>query len=477
MRRELAKKKKLLVVAENEAIVIGNNSQVRGLKAEINILLDREARMWCQRSRVLWLSKGDSNTAFFHSKATKRFRKNLIRGIKNARGEWLTKHEEMGLELINYYEEFFSSSNPSLTVEVLEKIPCSMTEEMNADLVSDFSELEVLGALNQMAPLKAPGPDGMPPLFYQHFWEVMKYDVTNAVLSWSNTGTLPDPINHTLITLVPKVDNPELVTEFRPISLCNVLYKIYSKVLANKLKKFLPSLITEHQSAFAKDCLISDNIMVAFETFHHMKNHSSGRHGFMALKLDMSKAYDRVEWVYLEKLMERMGFCPRWIALVMSCVKMVTYSIKVNGEPMGMIHPERGIRQGDPLSPFLFLLCTEGVHALIKHSARIGDLKGFSLCKRGPKLTHLFFADDSLLFCRTTYEDCNNILKLLAEYESLSGQKIDKDKTAIFFSKSTWEEAKANIKNLLQLQEVKSYEKYLGLPSYVGRGKKRALII
>ena len=124
------------------------------------------------------------------------------------------------------------------------------------------------------------------------------------------------------------------------------------------------------------------------------------------------------------------------------------------------------------LSPFLFLLCTEGLHALIKHSARSGDLKGFSLCKRGPKLTHLFFADGSLLFCKATYEDCNNILKLLAKYESLSGQKINKDKTAIFFSKSTLEEAKVNIKNLLQLQEVKSYEKYLGLPYFVGRGKK-----
>ena len=139
---------------------------------------------------------------------------------------------------------------------------------------------------------------------------------------------------------------------------------------------------------------------------------------------------------------------------------------------MGMIHPKRGIRQGDPLSPFLFLLCTEGLHALIKHSVRIGDLKGFSLCKRGLKLTHLFFANDSLLFCRASYEDCNNILKLLAKYESLSRQKINKDKTTIFFSKSTAEEAKANIKNLLQLQEVKSYEKYLGLPSFVGRGKK-----
>ena len=211
------------------------------------------------------------------------------------------------------------------------------------------------------------------------------------------------------------------MSEFHPISLCNVLYKIYSKVLANRLKKFLPSLITEHQSAFAKERLISDNIMVAFETLHHMKHHNSGKHSFMAIKLDMSKAYNQMERVYLERLMEKMGFCTRWVALMMSCVKTMSYSIMVNGEPIGMIHPKRGIRQGDPLSPFLFLLCAEGLHAFIKHSVRNGDIKDFSLCKQGPKLTHLFFADDSLLFCRSITKDCNNVLKLLGEYESLSG--------------------------------------------------------
>ena len=137
----------------------------------------------------------------------------------------------------------------------------------------------------------------------------------------------------------------------------------------------------------------------------------------------------------------------------MSSVKTVSYSIMVNGEPTGMIYPKRGIRQGDPLSPFLFLLCMEDLHALIKHSARNGNIKGFSLCKRGPKLTHLFFANDGLLFCRSISEDCNIVLKILGEYESWSGQKINKDKTAIFFSKPTTDEAKSSIKNLFQVQE------------------------
>lgn len=124
---------------------------------------------------------------------------------------------------------------------------------------------------------------------------MINQDVKTSVLSWLNSGTIPYPINHTFITLIPKTTYPEYVHEYRPISLCNVLYKIFSKVLANRLKKILPSIITEHQSAFVKDRLISDNTLVAFETLHCMKKHKIGETGFMAVKLDMSKAYDRVE--------------------------------------------------------------------------------------------------------------------------------------------------------------------------------------
>ena len=143
--------------------------------------------------------------------------------------------------------------------------------------------------------------------------------------------------------------------------MCNILYKLVSKVIANRLKRILPNLILDSQSAFQSDKAISDNILVAFETLHHMKIQKAKSSGFMVLKLDMSKAYDRVEWSFVKKIIEKMGFGASWVKLVMACISTMSYSILVNGEPKGEIKPSRGIRQGDPLSPYLFLLCSEGL--------------------------------------------------------------------------------------------------------------------
>ena len=155
-------------------------------------------------------------------------------------------------------------------------------------------------------------------------------------------------------------------------------------MLANRLKSLLPHVISESQSAFQPDKAFSDNILVAFETLHYMKTKKTGKVGYMALKLDMSKAYDRVEWIFLEKLMLKMGFHDNWVRLVMETVRIVSYSILINDSSQGFIKPARGIHQGDPLSPYLFLLCSEGLNGLIKNSVAAGDLKGFSLCKNGP---------------------------------------------------------------------------------------------
>ena len=157
----------------------------------------------------------------------------------------------------------------------------------------------------------------------------------------------------------------------------------------------------------------------------------------MVTKLDMSKAYDQVEWVFLEKILIKIGFPLTWVALIMECVTTVSYSILVNGEPKGMIGPSRCLRQGDPLSPYLLLFCAEGLNALLQKIVTKGDIHDFSICRSRHKLTHLFFADNCLIFCRSTLEECNKIQELLAYYEVASGQVINKEKTTLCFSRNT----------------------------------------
>ena len=154
---------------------------------------------------------------------------------------------------------------------------------------------------------------------------------------------MPAEINHTFITLIPKVKSLERISEFRPISLCNVIYKLVSKVLANRLQGLLPDIISKNQSAFQVGRLISDNILMAYETLHYMK-HQSGKAGFLTLKLDMSKVYDTIEWSFLKSIMIRMGFHEKWVNLMMMCITTVSYSLLLNGEPTEKIIPSRGIR-------------------------------------------------------------------------------------------------------------------------------------
>lgn len=172
-----------------------------------------------------------------------------------------------------------------------------------------------------------------------------------------------------------------------------------SKGIANRLKKVLTHIIFESQSAFQTDKAILDNILVDFETLHQMKMKKTGKVGRLALKFDMRNVYDRLEWIFLQQIREKMGFHPTWVGWIMECIKSVSYSILVNGEPKGHIIPTRGIHQGDPLFPYLFFLCSEGLNGLIEKAVAGNVIEGVALCRNGLIISHILFANDSLLFC------------------------------------------------------------------------------
>ena len=188
-----------------------------------------------------------------------------------------------------------------------------MTPDMQQILSSDVTADEIKIAMFQIGPTKAPRPDDMNALFYQKFWHIMGDNVINAVLYYLQFGVMGLDINHTNIVLIPKIKSLERMSNFRPISLCNVIYKIISKVLINRLKRILLSVISPTQNAFVPGRLFTDNVLVAYEVLHSMHSWKKGKIGSLALKLDISKAYDRVEWDFLQGIMIILGFPNKWI--------------------------------------------------------------------------------------------------------------------------------------------------------------------
>ena len=199
----------------------------------------------------------------------------------------------------DYFVKLFTTGTCGRIEECLDTVTPKITPDMQQVLGNDFSVEEIKTALFQMAPTKAPEPGGMNALFYQKLWHVVGNTIVNTVLDFLKFGHMVPKINHTHIVLIPKIKAPEKISDFHPISFCNVIYKIISKVLAYRLKQILPHIISPIQSVFVPSRLITDNVLVAYETLHTMNGRKKGKKGSLALKLDISKAYDRVEWKFL----------------------------------------------------------------------------------------------------------------------------------------------------------------------------------
>ncbi|KAF7837557.1 reverse transcriptase [Senna tora] len=297
--KEITRLKKKLGELSNADFVEGKMEQIKELKHKIADLRKQEEQFWEARARVKWLRSGDKNTRFFHATTLQRSF-NRIAKIQMDNGEWEIEESRIREVFSGYYSNLFTSNSPPDSTPSLASFPSRISEEMNADLLKQVTLEELKEAVFSLGALKAPGPDGLNGLFFQKSWDFVKDDLLAAANFFMEGNLFPHNFNETHITLVPKIPNPSSVGDFRPISCYNFSYKIFSKILANRMKALLPSIVSEVQSGFMGGRLIQDNITVVQEVFHHLKKKSSkSKDFFMALKIDMNKAYDRLEWGFV----------------------------------------------------------------------------------------------------------------------------------------------------------------------------------
>jgi len=438
-RSKLEKNSEKLLDVENKLILHPhsarlNNWHYRLIKQREKMHLFNQ-KFWGKLARKDWLVNGDRHSRYFHQTMKARKHRGKIVKIKDASGVWIEEdHRIQQLFIHDFTSRFKSAHDPTSPIDI--NLPLVVTEEDNFLLLQPLQDHEIKDAIFQMDKFKAPGPDGFGAAFFQAHWPLIASDVCQAIKSFFRDGKLLKQINHTFIALVPKVDNPSSTAHFRPISLCNSFYKIISKILVNRMRPLLAKIIDPVQSAFVPKRSIHDNILLTHEIMNKFK-HMKGKKAWVALKLDMEKAYDRVEWPFLFAALRQLGFHQKWINWIKECVTTVSYSVIVNDEVCGFFHPTRGLRQGDPLSPYLFLICMEVLTRVLRKAQQKKKASiGFKINPSAEKIPCLLFADDSLVFCRTNLESCRDLNNLLSKFCRSLGQLINFQKSSLTFSKN-----------------------------------------
>ncbi|XP_031116716.1 uncharacterized protein LOC116020380 [Ipomoea triloba] len=408
----------------------------RKLRAELENILYQEELLWFQRSREEWIVSGDRNTHFYHTAtnikhaSTKikgtatniKHASTKIKGLRDNMGIWITDKKEILDLLRDYYMNLFSEDMVLLPDDPTKAAFPTLQETEWCMLNRPFTTEEVKEAVFDMAPFKAPGPDGFQAGFYQKTWNVVNEVTSNFALEFFSSGKIPVGCNDTVLSLIPKVTSPEFANQFRPIGLCNTSYKILTKMMTTRLKFIMRKLIGPYQTSFVPGRQITDNILVYQETLHSMR-YKQGKEGWMIVKIDLEKAYDRLSWDFIQSTLLYAGFNECWIRNIMECVCTSRLAVACNGQTSDWFKPKRGIRQGDPISPILFVLCIERLSHLIENAVDKGTWKGLKITRKGPILSHLFFADDLVLFGEASMHQASVIKKCLEEFCSMSGQR------------------------------------------------------
>ena len=433
-------------------------ARLEALQGQFRIWYARKESYWRQLAREKFVKLNDRNTKYFHAVALGRRRKKRILLLK-VENRLVKGPRKIKKEAVRFFRRLYSQpSGPEVDLDegLLPKLNGNLAEELE----QRPSIEEIKEAVWSCDPSKAAGYDGFNINFIKKMWDNIGDEISSFVLNFFDTGYLPEEINMTWVVLIPKIDSAEEFKDFRLISMVGCLYKVIAKILARRLKRVMPDLIGEAQSVFVQNRQSLDGVLIANEVISWIKKRKKQ---VALLKLDFHKAYDMVKWSFVDKVLASMGFGTRWCGWIRPCISSISMSVLINGSPSAHFKLKRGFKQGDPISPFLFILVAEVLNRMILKAKDLDIIKGVVIGRDKVELTHLQFADDTLIFCPAKEQVIMNYRRLLDCFSLVSGLTINYSKSSVIpiGNKEVWAHVMGN-KLKCKIQKLSIM--YLGIP-------------
>lgn len=396
------------------------------------LLIKAEEKFFLQRSRVLWLVNGDCNTAYFHRMVNARRAINHIHFLTSIDGVRYETQSGMMNHCIDYFSELLGGPcDPQLftqgDVNILLPFQCS--ENQRNAMTMRFTRLEIRNAFFSLPRNKTSGPDGYSAEFFCGCWEIVGPEVCDAIEEFFISGSMLKQWNTTTMVLIPKITNAASTSDFRPISCLNTIYKVISKLLASRLLPLLTQVISSAQSAFLPGRLLGENVLLATDLVNGYNRQSSEPKAM--LKVDLRKAFDSVRWDFVLAALTALGIPQQFVNWISECISTASFTIAFNGTTGGNFKSSKGLRQGDPLSPYLFVLAMEVFSSLLQSRFDSGYIH-YHPRASDLKLSHLMFADDVMIFFDGGSSSLHGVSEALEDFASWSGLKINPQKSQLF---------------------------------------------
>lgn len=431
-------------------------------RQEYITILHSSLALMKQQSNLHWLNLGDSSSKFFFAKMKQRKNSNYVYAIMNEMNSRVEGFQEVGRVMLSYFQKLLGENQrqrQKVKMQIIQQGPTlSLTQQ--ADLCKDITDTQIKEAIFSIGTSKTPGPDGYSSGFFKHNWGVLGPIVCKAIKEFFRTGKLHPSWNETNLVLIPKTINPNTANEFRPIACCNVLYKCISKILSERLKMVLPDLVNQCQGAFVRGRELLYNVLVCQEIARgYTRAKISPR---CMLKVDLKKAYDSMRWDFIEDMLTSLKFPSIFIKWVMECITTTSYHVIVNGQSTGSFKGNKGLRQGDPISPLLFVLGMEYLSRSLEFYTKKRGFEYHPNCRK-LRLAHLMFADDLILFCKANMQSVNILMEAFEEFSLTSGMEANPHKSQIMIGGCN-EEEEVKIRKRTNFEAGGFPFKYLGVP-------------